>query len=337
MTQPFDEQLRETFDSLAEGLRATLAEHLSVAAEQLAGSVEFERQTASVHAAREAAAAAERDVAARLNAAFALREAHIREAVHVGSFEAGLQQARAEAEAREEAREAEARAKAEAAEQTAAEHSAALASARAAAEAWKAEADAANAETDAAKKAADARIDLASVDRLLRAVRSLDAATSLSQALDGAGRGCPRGGRPHGDLPVAWRHAPRLESRRLRRHAAARRPSRSPLAEAGVTADVVGSGLSQRIAATADRRPAFAGAATAGVFVAVPLAMNSQVIGVLCGEQLSTSDEGQWLAMTYEILARHAARVLESRTALRLAQLGSPPVGVVPVSPPLHT
>ncbi len=72
--------------------------------------------------------------------------------------------------------------------------------------------------------------------------------------------------------------------------------------------------------------------------MAVPLVMNAQVIGVLCGEQLSADDRGQWLADDlYEILARHAARVLESRTALRLAQLGSHPVAAGPVSSSLST
>ena len=71
--------------------------------------------------------------------------------------------------------------------------------------------------------------------------------------------------------------------------------------------------------------------------MAVPLVMNAQVIGVLCGEQLSADDRGQWLATMYEILARHAARVLESRTALRLAQLGSHPAAAGPVSSSLST
>src|SRR4051812_44194145 len=107
MTQSFDEQLKHTFDSIAEGLRVTLAERLSVSARQLAEAVEFERQSAAIQVAREAAAAAERDVASRLNEAFAVREAQIREAVHIGSFDAGLQQARAEVTARDQARDAE--------------------------------------------------------------------------------------------------------------------------------------------------------------------------------------------------------------------------------------
>ena len=42
------------------------------------------------------------------------------------------------------------------------------------------------------------------------------------------------------------------------------------------------------------------------------------------------SDEGGTLASALEILARHAARVLESLTAVRLAQLGAQPATASP-------
>jgi hypothetical protein len=49
--------------------------------------------------------------------------------------------------------------------------------------------------------------------------------------------------------------------------------------------------------------------------------------------QPAATDGGEWLATHYEVLARHAARVLESLTALRLAQLGAHP-GAAAAAPP---
>lgn len=273
MSQPFDEQFTRAFDSLSERLRATVADHASVTVAQFLAAVEADRRLVTERAAREAAAAAEREVTARMNEAFARREEQIKEAARVEWFEAGLQQARAEAVAIQQASDAEA----------------------------------------AARRA--------SVERLVDAVRALDATTSLSQALDALSAAAQAEADRvaifllRGDTLRAWSHAgfeamnavPGFEV---------------PLTQAGVVADAARIGAPQRVSAASAGWPAFAGEATTGALVAVPLAMNDQVIGVLCGEQLAASDEGEWLATTCEVLARHAARVLASLTALRLAQLG---------------
>jgi hypothetical protein len=55
--------------------------------------------------------------------------------------------------------------------------------------------------------------------------------------------------------------------------------------------------------------------------VAAPLVLGGEVVAVVCGQQAS-DDDGRLLVATFEVLARHAARVLEALTASRLAQVG---------------
>jgi len=84
-------------------------------------------------------------------------------------------------------------------------------------------------------------------------------------------------------------------------------------------------------------RPLFAGvhgADSASAFVAVPVTMNGQVIAVLCGEQSDGHEGSERLLAVFEVIARHAARVLETLTALRLAKLGSHVSQVVAAPPP---
>jgi len=63
--------------------------------------------------------------------------------------------------------------------------------------------------------------------------------------------------------------------------------------------------------------------------------MNGQVIAVLVGEQVDGRGGNERLLEVFEILGRHTARVLETLTALRLAQLGSQ-VSRVIAAPPLQ-
>lgn len=402
MSDTFDEQLRRAFDSLAERMRSTVADHVSVTVEQLTAASAAERSAAIEVAAREAATAAEQAVQQRLEQEFAQREAAIREAAYTEAFEAGQQQARAEALAIEAAREVSAQAEAEeaarlvaqqqdeiaairaeataridaaltaarvdaaavaaqheetlaalraelenaqvsavevaarhadelaraltASDAAAADHAAALAVAHAAA------ARATEAAEDAAR-AAESRIERSGVERLLAAVRALDGATSLSQTLDALSAAAKAEAERsavflvRGEALRAWSHA----GFEAAPHAGA---FELPLADAGAAAHAVRAGTVQRVSGGADGRPAFAGDDRGGAFVSVPLTMNGQVIAVLCGEQPDATDAGEWLATHYEVLARHAARVLESLTALRLAQLGAHPAQAGAVSPP---
>lgn len=404
MTNDFDEQLTRTFDALAERMRATLAEHTASTVEDLRATAAAHRAAAVEAAAREATDATERAVRQRLEDEFAQREVAIREAARVEWFDAGLQQARAEALAVEQAREAAALAEAESAAQLAARHQEELAAVRAeatarldaaltaarvdaaavaseheqAVAAIRAELDNANvalveaaaryadeltrahaaaelASVDhaaalavahaagaratamvetaqASLRAAEARIDRAAVERLLAAVRSLDGASSLSQTLDAlAAAAQAEAARSavflvRGEMLRAWSQVGFSPD-------AGTGPLELPLAGSAAMADAVRQAAPQRVTADPSRMPAFASEAPDGTFVVVPLSMNGQVIAVLCGVQQAATDGGEWLATHYEVLARHAARVLESLTALRLAQLGAHP-GAAGAAPP---
>jgi len=404
MSDTFDEQLRRAFDAIAERMRTTVTDHVSVAVEQLSQSAAAERTVAAETAARQAAEAAEQATRERLAAEFSAREEQIREAARAEWFEAGLQQARSEAAAAQQAREAEAQAQAEAAarlaeqheqelaavraeasarldaaltaarvdsaaiaagheqalaalrselesvqaalveaaarqadelarahaaaEQSSMDHAAALAVAHAAAALATQDAESAR----AAAQAAEGRIERASVERLLAAIRALDGTTSLSQTLDALASAA----RAEADRTAVF--LVRGESLRAWNHAGfAAIPDAGTFevagADAGVALEAVRTARAQRVNGEAAGRPAFAGS-DSGAFVAVPLSMNGQVIAVLCGDQAAATDQGEWLAMHYEVLARHAARVLESLTALRLAQLGAHPAAAGVAAPP---
>ncbi len=222
-----------------------------------------------------------------------------------------------------------------------AEYEAELTDARAELDAARLHVQAAHADAQAALAAAAARAGAAAVPvhtgpgganqaRVLHAVRALDTASSLSQTLDALFAAARAEARRvavflvRGDILRTWNHAgfdalPGDSTFEL------------PLTDAGVIADAVRCAESRRLPADGAARPAFAAASPARPLVAVPLAMNGQVIAVLCGEEDAGSADS--LTPTFELLARHAARVLESLTALRLAQL-VPPAGTGLPQPP---
>jgi len=332
MSQTADEQIRPTLDALVERLRASVADQVSVAAEQLVNSVEAAWRAAVEHAVQQAVVTAERETAARLNEAFARREEQVKEAARAEWFAVGMEQARAEAAAAAAAREAEMQAAVAARE----------AEVRAAAAAQDAEARAAADAADKATAALAARLDAAMAAhreesaRLLRAIRLLDDAASLSQALEALGVAAKAETDrfalflSKGDVLRAWSHTgfPGLEGESS---------SDIPLPEAGVAADILHTGQACQVEPGGSGRPLFAGvhgADSASAFVAVPVTMNGQVIAVLCGEQSDGHEGSERLLAVFEVIARHAARVLETLTALRLAKLGSHVSQVVAAPPP---
>jgi hypothetical protein len=156
--------------------------------------------------------------------------------------------------------------------------------------------------------------------RLLAAIRSLDDATALSQTLEIMVSAVRRDARHAGIF--LWRND------RLQAWGAAEFTSDTGQAvaelnpdDAGVIANAFRTGLPQ-LATSADRWPSFGRELPTGVFAAVPLIMSGHVIAVLCADHASAS-EGTHLAITCELLARHATQRLESLTAQRLAQMGS--------------
>ncbi len=209
-----------------------------------------------------------------------------------------------------------------------AEYDAELSDARRELDAARLHVQAAHADAQAALAAAAARAGAAAVPvpavtagtnhaRLLQAVRTLDSASSLSQTLDALYTAAHAEARRvavflvRGDVVRSWNHAGF--------DAAPGATFDLALADAGFIADAVRSAASRRLTAGSGVRPAFASTSPAGPLVAVPLSMNGQVIAVLVGEEEAGTADA--LTPTFELLARHAARVLESLTALRLAQL----------------
>jgi len=310
MSQTADEQIRPPLDALVERLKASVADQVSVAAGQLLTSVEAARKAAVEGAVHQAVVAAERDITARLTDAFARREEQIKEAARAEWFAVGLKQARDEAAVAAAARDAEAKAAADAARQ--------------------------------ATAALSARLDATAVAhregtaRLLRAIRLIDDATSLSQALEALGTAAKAEADrfavllPKSEALRSWSHAgyPALDAV----------PSPDiALPDAGVAADTIHTGLSYHVEPGGIGRPMFAGGpdATAGpAFVAVPVTMNGQVVAVLCGEQADGDGGRERLLAVFEMMERHTARVLETLTALRLAQLGSHVSKIVTAPPP---
>ena len=335
MTQPFDEQLTRAFDSLRERLHAQIADQCLVTTQQIAGAAESERRAAAEAAARDAAAQRDEQLAqlAELRAAAAQTAEHHADALAAVGAEHETRVTVLVAE-RESALASLRREHEHAQASLRAEYDAELADARAELDAARLHVQAAHADAQAALAAAAARAGAAAAPvqtgagnpshaRVLQAVRALDAAASLSQTLDALFTAARAEARRvavfvvRGDLLRTWNHAG-FDA------VAGGSSFDLPLADAGLIADVVRSSTSRRITAGNAARPAFAATSSARPLVAVPLSMHSQVIAVLCAEEDAGSADA--LTPTFELLARHAARVLESLTALRLAQL-VPPAG----------
>ncbi|HUR33258.1 MAG TPA: GAF domain-containing protein [Vicinamibacterales bacterium] len=334
MSDTIEDQLKRAFDALAERVRASVSDQVDVTVAQLSSAVESAKTAAALAAATDASARAEQTVTTRLTEEFQRREEQIREQARAEWFEAGLQQARAEGRAALSAREAELQSAADVALKAAADAasvamadaaSKAAADASAAAAASIAKAESAAAEAAALVSVANA-VHRAAFERLLQSVRTLDGTASLTQSLDA--------------LFAAAREDAQRVALFLLRNGMLRVWSHAgfdaitegaefelPLAEAGAAGEAIRTGATERVGPGAEGRPAFAGEAT-GTFIAVPLRMNGQTIAVLCGEQTSADETIEWLASAWEVLARHAARVLESLIGLRLAQAGSQPHSV---------
>ena len=179
---------------------------------------------------------------------------------------------------------------------------------------------------DAARAAAYAECrtaDLAANERLVEAIRAIDAARSLTEALDAlascAGREAARvavllvrGGTLRGWRWIGFGEA--LDERH---------DFPVPSADAGVIAEAARTGVAVSADSAAPRSaPAFAELPPGREVLAVPVQMSGQVIAVLYADQGADQTTGNlsWPA-TLEVLARHAARSLESMTAFRAAQV----------------
>jgi hypothetical protein len=198
-----------------------------------------------------------------------------------------------------------------------------------------AEVERADASARTAAAAAETRSLSISLQRVLDGFQALDRATSLSMTLDA--------------LAVATRQLSARSALLLVRGDTLRGwaidgftidESRSSsgvagwevlIAAGGVLADVARMGLPQTVSSDeVDRRPSFARSANRGL-VTVPVAMNGEVVAVVCAEPRADAPGLAPLSILLELLARHAARVLESTTARRLAHID--PASHIAVAP----
>jgi hypothetical protein len=322
MSDPLVEQLNRAFDTLAEQVRNAVSEHASVRVEQLSAAIQTERQSVAEQASRTAAESVRQAVTERLTADFAQRESQIRDEARTEGFAAGLTEGRAAAAMAESARSD--------AEQQRAEIERKLTDAerkladieRHAADVERQRADAAAALEAARQTHAASLRDVyanhqATLARLADALRVLDSSTSLSQTLNAL-------------VDAATSHAPqtalflvRGEQLRLWTQSGFDRLDNQPafelpLADAGILAEAVNAGESRR----AQAKPGAFSSREGGQSVAVPLNLDGQVTAVLYAESATNDDQTTAVLSTLDLLARHAARVLESLTAIRLAHAG---------------
>jgi hypothetical protein len=330
MSDTFEAQLQRTLGSIVERLQSNLTEHVTSAVEELKTAATTDRTSAIA----EATTAAEKDVTARLDAEFAARVDQLRLEARAEGYQAGTSEAQAAAQSRLEDHLARSRADLDSVQKIAEQSALEAESAKARIVELQQERDNhARALVDASAQAAT-QVQAARAEAfvesevrfqtLLDSLRSIDGATSLTHTLDAL----VNAARPQADrLALFLLRGDSLWSWSQTGFDALHdfgAPTEFALAHAGILADAVRSGAPQSVTGTDSRRPAFAGAGAHGsTFIAVPLLMNGEAIGVLCGEQSASSESGVRLTFVYDVLARHAARVLESLTALRLANVSA--------------
>jgi hypothetical protein len=330
----FDDQLKRAVDTLGDRLRDDINRALRLLTDDLSASAQADRETAAVLAVQAANEAGEAASGAR-----AAAEAHAAADVAADARAAAEAQAvdeAAEARAAAEAAEAQAAAAATeaqaAAAATEARTAAEAAQALAAAEAAKAHVAAEAAEIHAAQTANPGRTetdalapdDFGDEDRLgnlIRAVRSIDEARSLSEILEtlvaSAGEEAARAG-------VLLVHSGRVRGWRF----VGFPPSFSgsaidlPLDQTGIIARAVEH---QRVASSVSDGPAPLFAALdepdSTEAMAIPIALAGEVVAVLYVDQPDPEPGTLGLEpATLEVLARHAARALEALTAFKAAR-----------------
>jgi hypothetical protein len=309
----FDEQLRRAFETVTGRLRDDIARHAETAIEELAEAAEADR----AHAVADAREVAQRAADARVNAAVAAAEADARRAAErETAARVGAAVSASEERARESVKE-EARRAGEVARLVG------IAEGRRQAEQESGE------KVDAALTAARAEwrsAERAASERLLRGVRSIEAARSLSEILDAL-------------VTSAGREASRAAVLLLARGARFRGwrfvGFGSPLGEtsaiefgadeSGVIREAARTGAA--VSSPRGGAPAFAELPADCACFAFPITLGGQVVAVLYGDQGSTSPASRdslsvW-PHTLEVLARRAAGCLETQTALKAAGLWS--------------
>ena len=309
----FDEELQGAFNALADCLRDEIALEVRDAAAGVIARVKAEREAAVEEAVQHAREDAQRQADADLQTAIA--ETHQRAAVELQAAVTEAQRL-AEAELRAAVSDAESRAR-ELAEAQASE-----AQARSRVELEQRTQQMIDAAVASMREQMRAS-EVFSSDRLVDAFRAIDRGRSLGEILDAlvtcAGREAGRAGLllARGDLR-GWRFTgfdPPFEA--------------STIVLSPENSGIIGEAARTRATVSADANggpsaPAFAALQNGRQSLAVPVMMSGEVVAVLYADQgVSDRDEPRSLtwADTLELMARHAARCLESVTALKTVRV----------------
>jgi flagellar biosynthesis/type III secretory pathway protein FliH len=181
---------------------------------------------------------------------------------------------------------------------------------------------------DAARQAAVAEwqsAGLAANDRLLAAIKAIDAARSLTEVLDALSNSA---GREAARVALLLVQSGQLRGWRFIGFGGSfdgPHDAPIPLGEAGLIADAARTGVAQSaVSATPSSVPSFAGLPPGRKLLALPIEMGGQVIAILYADQgvdeAGAAPDAGW-PPALELMVRHAARCLEAITAFRAAQL----------------
>lgn len=205
-----------------------------------------------------------------------------------------------------------------------------VAEAAASADARAAEAvSAAEARAADALRAADTRA-LLQLQAALDAMRTLDRASSLSEALDALAQAA-RSEADRVALFLVREGTLRSWMRAGFDGEGEPQPLELALDQAGLIGDAVRLRSTRSTHAPSlvpgheTARPAFAERGVCAAATAVPVVMHGKAIAVMYAELTSDAADPARLTLFCELLARHAARLLESLTVARLAQFGTAP------------
>jgi hypothetical protein len=199
-----------------------------------------------------------------------------------------------------------------------------------------AKADEALQESVAAARVREREFEMAAVTRLLDSVRGLDGASSLSEVLDALGQAA---GREAARAAVLVLRNDRLLGWKLSGFGTRDTQPKSidlSLSECGVIGMAVGTAraVTTRDGDAAAEGPGFAALPADRMGLAVPVIVGGRVVAVVYADSVSQDTREHVVPSGWpeviEILARHAARVLEALTVQKTAASPSPRFWVPP-------
>lgn len=155
------------------------------------------------------------------------------------------------------------------------------------------------------------------LDRLLTAVREIDASRTLSDALGAllqhASSFAPRGAifLINGDRLRSWKTKgfPQLDAQ----------PFESAIAGSGLLAKALQTGEAVR-SGPSQPPPTFAAVPQGGLALAVPIVVGGRAVAVVYADNVGASEDSGFWQDTIELIARHTSSVLALLTALRTVQ-----------------